>query len=90
MKNHVLIKVHYVKPSEHALSVGVKPGDVIAMFIYKTESHALALHQCRKDNPSYKDDIVLDAVTIDVEDEDNKELYDILDANEQVLPVFGW
>ena len=58
---------------------------MIAEFIYKTDSHALAIHQCRKDNPSYDDRIVLEAMTIDIENEKYKALYEILKANEQVM-----
>ena len=90
MKNYTRIKVHYVKPTEYAKERGIKDGEVIAEFIYKTDSHALATHQCRKDNPSYDDRIVLEAMPINIEDEKYKALYETLKANEQVMEVYGW
>ncbi len=90
MKNYTRIKVHYVEPTEYAKSKGIRPGNVIAEFIYKTDSHALALHQCSKDNPSYDERVVLEAITIDIEDEKNKALYEMLEVNEQVMEVYGW
>lgn len=90
MKNYTRIRVHYVKPTEYAKKRGIKDGEVIAEFIYKTDSHALATHQCRKDNPSYDDRIVLEAMTIDIDDEKYKALYEMLKANEQVMEVYGW
>lgn len=90
MKNYTRIKVYYAEPTEFAKSKGIKSGNVIAEFIYKTDSHALALHQCRKDNPSYDDKVVLEAITIDIDDEKNKTLYKTLQENEQVLEVYGW
>lgn len=89
MKNYTRIRVHYVNPTEHATSIDIK-NEVIAEFIYKTDSHALAAHQCRKDNPSYDDRIVLEAMTIDIEDEKYRELYKVLEENEQVMEVYGW
>lgn len=90
MKNYTRIRVHYAKPTEHAKSIGIKENQVIAEFIYKTDSHALATHQCRKDNPAYDDRIILEAMTIDIEDERYKNLYRILEENEQVMEVYGW
>lgn len=89
MKNYTRIRVHYVKPTEHAKNfLGIKEGEVIAEFIYKTDSHALAMNQCRKDNPSYDDRIVLEAITIDIEgNEQNKSLYNMLEKYEQVFEV---
>lgn len=90
MKNYTRIRVHYTEPTEYAKSKGIKSGNVIAEFIYKTDSHALALNQCSKDNPSYDDRIVLEAITIDIEDEKNRALYEMLKENEQVMEVYGW
>lgn len=90
MKNYTLIKVHYTAPTEYAKTKGIKPGYVIAEFIYKTDSHALATKQCREDNPSYDNRIVLEAITIDIDMDYYKELYRILEENEQVFEVKGW
>ena len=90
MKNYTRVRVHYTKPTEYAKSIGIKEHQVIAEFIYKTDSHALALSQCKKDNAGYDDRVTLEATTIDVEDEKYKELYRILEENEQVMEVYGW
>lgn len=92
MKNYTLVKVHYTNPSEHAKSIGIKAGEVIASFIYRTDSHALALHQCGKDNPTYttENGIVLEALHFDVDDERNQELYRIHEECGQVFGVTGW
>lgn len=87
MKNYTRVRVRYTKPTEHAKSIGIKEGQVIAEFIYKIDNHALALYQCRKDNPAYDERITLEATTIDIEDERYKDLYRVLEENEQVFDV---
>lgn len=68
MKKCTFIKVYQVAKNQS--------GQLINSYIYATDSHALALHQLEKDYPCFsRADIVCEARTIDIDAEENKELY---------------
>ena len=90
MKKYTFIKARLVVVNEFEKSEGYHNGSLIGSYIYKTDSHALALHQCRKDYPAFDYRVCLEAVTLDFDDESNKELYRAHEECGCVMDVYGW
>ena len=90
MTKYTFIKAHLVEVSDFAKSEGYHKGSMIGSYIYKTDSHALALHQCRKDYPKWGNKVCLEAVTIDIDDEQYKDLYRAHEECGCVMDVYGW
>ena len=81
MKHYTLVKAHMIEGSGSRL---------ICSYIYKTDSHALATHQCRKDFAAYDSRVILEASTIDIDDEKNAEMYRVHEECGCVMNVYGW
>ena len=90
MRNYTFIKAHLVEVNDFEKSQGYKFGSLIGSYIYKTDSHALATHQCRKDFPAFDHRVCLEAMTIDVDDEQYKELYRAHEECGCLMNVYGW
>ena len=90
MRNYTLIKAHLVEVNEFEKNQGYKFGSLIGSYIYKTNSHALAIHQCCKDFPAFDHRVCLEAMTIDVDDERYKGLHKIHEECGCLMEVCGW